>query len=303
MKPFAIYHLCQEAFSFHQQQLTEVIVKAANPDMMFLLGATLHRKRCESIFNDLAPSCQHISDCTLLILLPNLANKELHDWQDKIENHCSNAIPVTTLVLQTSTFIEWLQAGLPFAVAAWQHAPVLYDAGNICREDIPEPRETINSKEATKQWEDGLSKAKEFLAGAELYRVRKQHKMAAFMLHQSAEQALRTLLKVGTGYHANTHSIDRLLRYGSLVAYQLPQLFPRQTEQEKRLFNLLQKAYIDTRYKEDYKITDEELLTLIEKIRRIHEILSEAGKAIVTAPPPPVPISRERPELLNALDK
>ncbi len=55
MKPFAIYHLCREAFSFHQQQLTEVIVKAANPDMVFLLGATLHRKRCESIFNELAP--------------------------------------------------------------------------------------------------------------------------------------------------------------------------------------------------------------------------------------------------------
>lgn len=271
--------------------------------MILLLGATLHRQRCESIFNELAPSCQHISDCTLLILLPNLANKELHDWQDKIENHCSNTMPVTTLILQTSTFIEWLQAGLPFAMAAWQYAPVLYDAGNICREDIPEPRETTNSEDATKQCEDGLSKAKEFLAGAELYRVRKQHKMAAFMLHQSAEQALRTLLKVGTGYHANTHSIDRLLRYGSLVAYQPPQLFPRQTEQEKRLFNLLQKAYIDTRYKEDYRITDEELLTLTAKIRRIHDILSEAGKAIVTAPPPPVPISSERPELQNVLDK
>lgn len=303
MKPFAIYHLCREAFSFHQQQFAEVIVKAANPDMIFLLGATLLRKKCESIFNELAPSCQHISDCTLLILLSNLANKELHDWQDKIENHCSNIMPVTTLVLQTSTFTEWLQAGHPFAVAAWQYAPVLYDAGNICREDISEPRETTNSKDATKQWEDGLSKAKEFLAGAELYRVRKQHKMAAFMLHQSAEQALRTLLKIGTGYHANTHSIDRLLRYGSLVTYQLPQLFPRQTEQEKRLFSLLQKAYIDTRYKEDYKITDEELLTLTEKIRRTHEILSEAGKAIVTAQPTPVPISSERSELQNVLDK
>ncbi|MGJ7030857.1 HEPN domain-containing protein [Niabella hirudinis] len=103
------------------------------------------------------------------------------------------------------------------------------------------------------------------------------------MLHQSAEQALRALLKAGTGYHANTHSIDRLLRYGSLVAHQLPEIFPRQTEQEKRLFNLLQKAYIDTRYKEDYKITDEELSTLTGKIRRIHEVLSDAGKCFINA--------------------
>ncbi|MGN6495674.1 MAG: hypothetical protein ACTHLE_27030, partial [Agriterribacter sp.] len=167
MKPFTIYHLCREAFSFHQQPLAKVIVKAANPDMIFLLGATLHRKRCESIFNELAPSCQHISDCAILILLPNLANKGLTDWQDKIESHCSNIMPVTTLVLQTSTFMEWLQMNDPFAVAAWQYAPVLYDAGNICREDMPEPKETTNNKEIIKQWEDGLTKAKEFLAGAE----------------------------------------------------------------------------------------------------------------------------------------
>lgn len=280
MKPFAIYHLCRETFSFHEQQFVKVIVNATKPDMIFLLGATLNKSRCESIFNKVAPSCRQISDCTLLILLPNLANKEQHDWQDKIEKSCSDIMRVTTLVLQTSTFMEWLQGGLPFAMVTWQQAPVLYDAGKICREDIKEPKETFNGKETTKQWEEGLTKAKEFLAGSELYRIRKQHKMAAFMLHQSAEQALRTLLKVGTGYHANTHSIDRLLRYGSLVSYQLSQLFPRQTEQEKRLFTLLQKAYIDTRYKEDYKITDGELITLTGKVKCIHEILSEVGSGI-----------------------
>lgn len=301
MKPFTIYHLCQNIFSFHQQQIAEAIVKAANPDMIFLLGATLNRKRCESIFNELAPSCQHISDPMLLILLPDIGNKELHDWQDKIERHCNDIMPVTTLVLQTLTFKEWLQAGHPFAATIWKYAPVLYEAGNICREDMPEPIETFNSKGASKLCEEGLTKAKEFLAGAELYRVRKQHKMAAFMLHQSAEQALRTLLKTGTGYHANTHSLDRLLRYGSLVSYQLPQLFPRQTDQEKRLFNLLQKAYIDTRYKEDYKITDDELLTLTERVRQIHEILSEAGNAILTMPRSGISVSGEQQEPQNIL--
>lgn len=273
-----------EAIAFYQQQLTDVIVKTADPDVVFLLGTALHRKRSESIFHESAPYSQQLSDCTLLILLSNLTNKELHEWQDKIENHCSSLMLVTTLVLETSTFVEWLQAGLPFALSVWQRAPVLYDAGRICREDFTGTEASINNKEVAKQWQEGLSKAKEFLAGAELYRVRKQHKMAAFMLHQSAEQALRALLKAGTGYHANTHSIDRLLRYGSLVAHQLPEIFPRQTEQDKRLFNLLQKAYIDTRYKEDYKITDEELLTLTGKIRRVHEILSDAGKAFTPGP-------------------
>ncbi|MGJ7033242.1 HEPN domain-containing protein [Niabella hirudinis] len=278
-----------EAIAFCQQQLTDVVVKTANPDMILLLGATLHRKKYESIFNKSAPFCQQLSDCTLLVLLPGLANKELHEWQDKIEHHCSRVLPVTTLVLATVTFVQWLQADISFARFVWQHAPVLYDAENIYREDFTETKATVNSKEATRQWEDGLSKAKEFLAGAELYRVRRQHKMVAFMLHQSAEQALRALLIAATGYYANTHSIDRLLRYGSLVAHQLPGIFPRQTEPDKRLLNLLQKAYIDTRYKEDYKITDDELLTLTGKIRRIHEVLSDAGKRFINAPLQPEP--------------
>jgi len=39
----------------------------------------------------------------------------------------------------------------------------------------------------------------------------------------------------------------------------------------------LQKAYINARYKEDYQVNDEELLTLTGKIKRLHEIASEAG--------------------------
>ena len=41
----------------------------------------------------------------------------------------------------------------------------------------------------------GINIVNEFIAGAELFRVREQNKMAAFMLHQAAEQALLTIFK------------------------------------------------------------------------------------------------------------
>jgi HEPN domain-containing protein len=280
MKPFTIYHTCRDAFSLLQQPLVDIIVKAAKPDMIFLLGASLQRRRSESIFNEQAPTSQHISDCFLLVLIPNLCNKELHEWQDKIENNCKCLMPVTALVLQTATFEEWLRSGHKFALTVAQSAAPVYDAGNISLAIPQNVANTITGKDCEKQYTDGLMKAKEFLAGAELYRIRKQHTMAAFMLHQSAEQALRTLLKICTGYHANTHSLDRLIRYGSLIAYQLPDIFPQRTDNEKRLFSLLQKAYIDTRYKEDYKINNDDLLYLSEKLRHIHAILTDVGKGV-----------------------
>jgi len=52
----------------------------------------------------------------------------------------------------------------------------------------------------------------------------------------------------------------------------------------------LQKAYINARYKEDYQVNDEELLTLTGKIKRLHEIASEAGSAFIKASLPLVPV-------------
>ncbi len=274
MKPFTLYHLFPEAFAALQQPLVDIIVKAAQPDRIFLLGASLSHRRSESIFQPSGPTARHISHCFVLILLQDLAGKELHEWQDKIETRCKPLLPVTTIVLPTATFVEWLKEGHRFALRVWQSAARIYDGGNVS----PEIPEGPGGREDERFCREGLAKAQEFLAGAELFRLRQQYTLAAFMLHQSAEQALRTLLERGTGYRAHTHSIDRLIRYASLVSYQLPDLFPQRTEGEKRLFRLLQKAYIDSRYKEGYTISQEELLCLTEKVKRIHQLLAAAGK-------------------------
>lgn len=280
MRPFTIYHISNKSFSIEQEKLVSVIVEVAKPDMIFLLGGSLHRRRSESIFCTVAPTAQHTADYFLLILMKGFSNKEIHDWQDMIEHHCKAVMPVTTIVLQTATFEEWLKINHPFALTVWQSAVAIYDAGSLSFTGSNDSNLKADQRNLEKYYTEGLNKAKEFLAGAELFRIRKQNTIAAFMLHQSAEQSLRTMLKIGTGFHCNTHSIDRLIRYASLVSYQLPDILPQKTDQEKRIFCLLQKAYIDTRYKEDYKITDDELVCLAEKIRRIHEILSDVGKGI-----------------------
>ncbi len=95
------------------------------------------------------------------------------------------------------------------------------------------------------------------------------------MLHQAAEQALITLLKITTGLHLNTHSLDRFIRCGSMVSDKLALLFPRNSEKNERLFQLIQKAYIDTRYKDDYSISVDNLLILTERVRALENIVKE----------------------------
>jgi len=255
-------------------ELTRIIAQLAHPDKIWLLGHTLQQEQYKSIFHEGAVSQERLAHCTLLVLLPDLANKEPHQWQDQLEQHCSALLPVTTLVQCTTSFTAWLQAGHPFALQVWQQASVLYDAGNMHINIIPEAIAPVNGKQIIKE---GLSKAREFLAGAELYRLRQQYKMAAFMLHQCAEQALQALLKAGTGYYTHTHNIERLLQLCCLVSPQLAGLFPHHTKAGKRL---LQKAYISARYAADYKVSDAELQTLTGKVEMLLNIVAEAGQAL-----------------------
>lgn len=273
MQPFTSDRHVQSSY---QQCLVDSIVKAVKPEMIFLLGTVVYHRSIKSIFQTSAVGSQYMSDYIVLVLLENLNNKEPHEWQDKIENQ---GMPVTSIVLTMQTFKEWLKQGHPFAVTVQQSAEIIYDSGNqqwlFSHTAIPNAEHHIIEK----YWREGMTKAKEFLAGSELYRIRKQFAMAAFMLHQSAEQSLHTLLKLGTGYHANIHNIDRLLRYSSLVSDQLSDLFPQKTEADKQLFQLLQKAYSDARYKADYTISYDQLLCLTEKVRCMHEVLSEFRSA------------------------
>ena len=61
-----------------------------------------------------------------------------------------------------------------------------------------------------------------------------------------------------------------------MVSYQLPEIvFGNNKENDKRLFNLLQKAYIDTRYKNDYCINTGDLLALTEIVRKLNQLLKK----------------------------
>jgi HEPN domain-containing protein len=274
MKPFAIYHLFTDGFLSLVQPLTDRIVPVARPDRIFLLGASLHRRRTESIFNQTAPGSRYISDCTVLVLIPDLAGKGIYEWENIIEDSCKKLMPVTVIAVQTRTFEEWMKAGDSFACSVCESAVTIYGSKKLTATVTVSGFKMHMNTADDRFYKNGMIKSAEFLTGSELFRIRKQYAISAFMLHQSAEQALYTLIKIGTGYEANTHNLERLLRYAGLVSYQIPDIFPRKTDREKQLFLLLQRAYVDSRYKSEYKICIEDLLYLTDKIRHIHEILS-----------------------------
>ena len=56
---------------------------------------------------------------------------------------------------------------------------------------------------------------------------------------------------------------------------ELLKIFHRDTEEQEKRFVLLQEAYIRARYDKTYKITEEELLYLIEQVEKLKSVTEE----------------------------
>ncbi len=78
------------------------------------------------------------------------------------------------------------------------------------------------------------------------------YKIAAFQLHQATERYYHTLTLVFTAYKHKTHNLEELGKIASTLNLEYKKIFPRQTADERHHFTLLQKAYIDSRYKKGY---------------------------------------------------
>jgi HEPN domain-containing protein len=97
-----------------------------------------------------------------------------------------------------------------------------------------------------------------------------------FILHQAAESFYYATLLVFTGYKPKTHNLYKLRKQAKHLSEELFLLFPIETnKEEKNLFDLLKRGYIDARYKIDYVITKEELNILIERIQMMKLIVEK----------------------------
>lgn len=270
-----MYYLLTESFKSQEAKLVAMITEAVAVEKIYMLGSTLMQQRTESIFLTDAPSCRKVGHYWLLVLVDKDCGHSDSYVQDKIENNCQHFVPVTVIVLHTAQFNNWLTEGHRFACTVMKIAVMLYDSNHTTLATPNTINEEAGKTIIQSYCTQGINKVNEFIAGADLYHIRKQNRMAAFMLHQAAEHALHTIFKKATGLHINTHNIDKLLRYCTMVNYKIPAIFPRENEADKRLFGLLQKAYIDTRYRDDFIISSSDVLSITERVRALQEIMQE----------------------------
>ena len=101
---------------------------------------------------------------------------------------------------------------------------------------------------------------------------------ASFMLHQAVERLYACLLLVETNYSPSTHSIKFLRSLAEQIDPELIAVWPRETKHDRRLFELLKRAYVDARYSEHYAITAEELIWLGERAEILRTLVETRAR-------------------------
>jgi len=245
------------------------IASALLPEKIYLLSVIHQRAELQSIFVESILEEQIIEALNILILSGESEKRSNDELQDIIENRLGIQIPITAFVLQAGQFNGWLKKEHPFAIKVIHKAMLYFDAGNIPL-SMPDSFNEFGAKDLLiEDLEHKMRKAVEFLAGAELFIVRKQFEMSAFHLHQASEQIYSGIIRFVTGFQIQTHNLDKLYRYSKYLLPGLKDLFPRDVENEIKLFQYLQKAYLGGRYNADYSIKYAVVSQLFERVKKL----------------------------------
>ena len=152
---------------------------------------------------------------------------------------------------------------------------ILYDSGayKLARRRKLDYTEIRNR--AQKYFDDKLGKANNFLEDTLFNFKKNEFVHSSFHLHQSAENLLRVIPMTFILYGHKSHDLSELMNAAKKHTTKIFEVFPCDTPEEKRLFDLLQRAYIESRYNPDFEVTKEDIDALIPKVEQLRDIVEK----------------------------
>jgi predicted nucleotidyltransferase/HEPN domain-containing protein len=214
------------------------------------------------------------SDFDLMVIVhgEKKAN-DFHIWP-RLENQLSRKVPtpVSLIVEDIEHVNEQLSLGRYLYADMKKEGILLYDSKRFqlvrAKKLSPEEKRRL-AREDCNIW---------FPRAKDLYRVYefccsiKSWNLAAFNLHQVTESLFAGASLVLTSYKPRTHDLEKLTKRMEKFDPDFCETFPRKEGEEKRLFELLQKAYTEARYSKHYKISKRELEYLAERVKKLRRL-------------------------------
>ncbi len=274
-----------------KQQELDAIVKAIlarhEVEMIILFGSHARGDWVEDRYEENHITYEYRSDFDLLIVTADKAGEQAVNHDNSLREALEPAQDGTRANYIVHT-IHYLNQKLAerrfFFMDILKDGFLLHDTKRY--KLIRPPKElppAMMLEHATEYFEEWMDSAEGFY---EMYLAAKKsgrEKLAAFQLHQSAERYITCLLLVHTGYRPKEHDMEKLLRQAAGIDPRYDRIFPNNTKEEKHLFDLLRRAYVDARYSKNYRITESELTAIAERIQQLKAVTADASEKKIAA--------------------
>ena len=264
------------------QEIMEFAVSTSSVGMIVLFGSFARGDWVDDKYVENGTTYEYKSDFDLLFVVDYehkvMKGKQVRKLRRKMEEEIKIETPLSIIYHGIDYLNDEIEDGNYFFTDILKEGILLYDSKKYV---LSEPKKLTAKgrlRKAQLYFEKWFKNANEFFEFSEIAIEKQYYSKAAFELHQATERYLMTLLLVLTDYKPKTHNLEYLFGKTSKLDARLKPIFPKQTKEEIRLFELLIKAYIDSRYKLDYEIKKEELEYLSEKVKQLQGLVEKICK-------------------------
>jgi len=261
--------------------IRELILSHGNVLVHFIIlfGSYARGNWVEDTYVEEGITYTYQSDFDLLVIIDNCDIRK----QQKIERYLSHLIndthsirtPASLIVHDMKTVNHHLSQRQYFFSDIKREGLKLYDSGEQKLARLKKLQPKVRYQLAVENFDYWYNEAKSSYKFFQFGLVEQENNKAAFNLHQLVESLYHAIFLVYTHYKPKIHDLDRLKKLANSLDNRLIKPFPLATKEEKRLFDLLCKAYIDSRYNKKYRITENELRALEKQAIAMQRLTEE----------------------------
>jgi predicted nucleotidyltransferase/HEPN domain-containing protein len=229
------------------------------------------------------PIGRYFSDYDLLVVVDREELTDVPEFWAKTEEQLLEELasgrnlrtPVSLVYHSLEDVNEKLRLGRYFFIDIVSDGILLFEEPGhpFAEPKLLTPAEAL--RESQDYFDEWFESAERFLTNAQENAKRGWTKEAAFLLHQATERFYHCLFLVRTLYSPKTHNLNQLRQLTEAMEPRLKEVWPRSTKFERRCYELLRDAYVKARYSRQYRISEEQLAWLSERIELLQRLVRE----------------------------
>lgn len=221
----------------------------------------------------------YVSDYDILVVTSGISDGVAGKTLDNIEVQYYNKAkdpdrqpPVQFITTDIKKLNKELNEGRYFYTQIKEEGIILYDSGKhkLAR------RRKLNFEEIKQQaqeyFDEKYARGQSFLRDAKYTYGCDDFRQSSFYLHQACENYFYAIRLTYTQQNSKQHNLTKLLNSVKAYSDDFINVFPQDTPEEKRLFELIKAAYVNGRYDPDFVVAKEDIDALIPKVELLRDI-------------------------------